>query len=204
MIDDRDGAPARKASRRRLFRAVAAGGAALSLPACAIPPRLPAVPADRSAEASVLGLPNERFRIATAEGQAGFDREAVDALARRRRALNLPDGATLPELNLLAVSGGGENGAFGAGLLNGWTTQGTRPVFDLATGVSTGALTAPFAFLGPAWDGPLREVYTEITPEQVLRRRWLTAAIFDDALADTTPLFETISRYLDERMLAAI
>jgi predicted acylesterase/phospholipase RssA len=192
------------APRRRLFGAMLAGGTAAVLPGCAIPPRLAAVPAERTSEASVLGLPNERFRTMTLRGQAGLDQEVVAALARRRRRLGLPEGALVPEMNLLAVSGGGENGAFGAGLLNGWTAQGTRPVFDLATGVSTGALTAPFAYLGPEWDGPLREVYTAITPEQVLRRRWLTAAIFDDGLADTTPLFETISRYLDERMLAAI
>ncbi|PWS34175.1 patatin [Falsiroseomonas bella] len=192
------------ASRRRLLGVSLGIGSAALLPGCAIPPRLAAVPADRSRHARVLGLPNERFRIATPEGQAAFDREVVDALVRRRRALNLPEGAMVPALNLLAVSGGGENGAFGAGLLNGWTEHGTRPVFDLATGVSTGALTAPFAFLGPDWDGPLRDVYTSITPERVLRRRRITAAIFDDALADTSPLFETISHYLNERMLAAI
>ncbi len=192
------------ASRRALLGATLGIGTATLLPGCAIPPRLAAVPASQSGEARVLGLPNERFRIATPQGQAGFDQEVVAALARRRRALGLPDGAMVPELNLLAVSGGGENGAFGAGLLNGWTTHGTRPVFDLATGVSTGALTAPFAYLGPDWDAALKDVYTAITPERVLRRRRITAAIFDDALADTAPLFDTISHYLDERMLAAI
>jgi hypothetical protein len=193
-----------EASRRRILALPLGIGAAALLPGCAIPPRLSAVPAARAGEARVLGLANERFRILTPEGQAGFDQEVVQALIRRRRALGLPEGATVPELNLLAVSGGGENGAFGAGLLNGWTQHGTRPVFDLATGVSTGALTAPFAFLGPDWDGPLKDVYTAITPERVLRRRRITAAIFDDALADTAPLFETISHYLDTRMLAAI
>ncbi len=196
--------PPRAGSRRRLLGAAAGLGAVGLAPGCAPPPRLAAVPAGRSGEASVLGLPNERFRITTAEGQAGFDQEVVAALVRRRRALGLAEGAPVPELNLLAVSGGGENGAFGAGLLNGWTAHGTRPSFDLATGVSTGALTAPFAYLGPAWDQPLKEVYTAITVDRVLRSRGLTAAIFDDALADTAPLFDTISGYLDARMLRAI
>ncbi|MBP0467009.1 patatin-like phospholipase family protein [Roseomonas sp. PWR1] len=200
----RGGPPPRGGSRRRLLGAAAAVGTAGLAPGCALPPRLDAVPAGRSGEARVLGLPNERFRITTAEGQAGFEREVVDALARQRRALGLRDGASVPEMNLLAVSGGGENGAFGAGLINGWTAHGTRPVFDLATGVSTGALTAPFAFLGSDWDQPLKEVYTAITVDRVLRSRGLTAAIFNDALADTSPLFDTISTYLDERMLAAI
>jgi hypothetical protein len=196
--------PTSRASRRRLLGVTLGIGAATLLPGCAIPQRLAAVPAARSGEARVLGLPNERFRIATPEGQAELDREVVAALERRRRALGLPDGAMVPALNLLAVSGGGENGAFGAGLLNGWTAHGTRPVFDLATGVSTGALTAPFAYLGPDWDEALKDVYTAITPDRVLTRRWLTAAVFDDGLADTSPLFETISHYLDERMLVAI
>jgi predicted patatin/cPLA2 family phospholipase len=204
VIDMPDSHRPSNASRRRILAVPLAIGSAALLPGCAIPPRLAAVPAARAGEARVLGLPNERFRIATPEGQAEFDREVVAALARQRRALNLPDGAPVPKLDLLAVSGGGEDGAFGAGLLNGWTVHGTRPSFDLVTGVSTGALTAPFAFLGPDWDGPLRDVYTAITPDRVLRRRRITAAIFDDALADTAPLFDTISHYLDERMLAAI
>jgi predicted acylesterase/phospholipase RssA len=53
-------------------------------------------------------------------------------------------------VSMLALSGGGEHGAFGAGLLSGWTESGHRPAFNVVTGVSTGALMAPFAFLGPA------------------------------------------------------
>lgn len=204
MTDNSNGCRSSPASRRGALGAAIGLGAASLLPGCAAPVRLPAVPSGRTADARVLGLANERFRIATPEGQAAFDGEVVAALARRRRALRLPEGAMVPELNLLAVSGGGENGAFGAGLLNGWTEHGTRPSFDLTTGVSTGALTAPFAFLGPDWDDELKSVYTDITADRVLRRRRITAAIFDDALADTTPLFETISQYLDERMLAAL
>ena len=66
-----------------------------------------------------------------------------------------------PQLNYLAISGGGENGAFGAGLLVGWTDAGTRPDFKLVSGISTGALTAPFAFVGPAYDDALTEAYDD-------------------------------------------
>jgi len=82
------------------------------------------------------------------------------------------------DLQLLAVSGGGEDGAFGAGLLCGWSQQGSRPVFEVVTGVSTGALIAPFAYLGPAYDDKLRYVYTEISAESVLRKRSPLAALF--------------------------
>jgi len=107
-------------------------------------------------------------------------------------------------VHLLAVSGGGENGAFGAGLLCGWSDNGTRPIFELVTGVSTGALTAPFAYLGSSYDPQLRAVYTEITESDVLSKRYFTAALFDDAMSDNSPLFKTISRYLNDAMLAAL
>src|ERR1700754_4443830 len=73
-------------------------------------------------------------------------------------------------LNLLAISGGGENGAFGAGLMNGWTETGTRPEFEMVTGISTGALSAPFAFMGPAYDQQLKEVYTTTDASRVFRK----------------------------------
>ncbi len=170
-------------------------GLSASVTACAAPERLNAVPRDRTARASVLGLPNERFLPTS--GIAPFEAEVIATLSRRDAV-----GGPMRPLTLLAVSGGGEDGAFGAGLLCGWTEAGTRPVFDLVTGVSTGALTAPFAFLGSAYDAPLREVYTQVTAAQVLRARWLPTAIFTDGLADNTPLFETITRYITPQMVA--
>ena len=108
-------------------------------------------------------------------------------------------------MQLVAVSGGGENGAFGAGQdLCGWSEYGTRPVFELATGVSTGALIAPFAFLGSSYDPQLKAVYTGLTPDGVLLTRAFTAALLDDAMADNAPLFKTISHYVNEAMLAEL
>ena len=107
-------------------------------------------------------------------------------------------------MSYLAVSGGGDNGAFGAGLMNGWTETGTRPEFKMVTGISTGALIAPFAFLGPDYDAALREVYTSMTPEKVFRARGLLAALFDDAMADTSPLAQVIAGYANQKMFDAI
>src|SRR5205085_11837476 len=66
-------------------------------------------------------------------------------------------------VTLLALSGGGSNGAYGAGLLKGWTEKGDRPQFDIVTGISTGALMAPFAFLGSDLDGELELAYTTVS-----------------------------------------
>ena len=190
--------------RRSLLTLAAGSTLAASLPACSIPTRLAAVPRGRSSAATVLGVPNERFFPTEAAGQAGLQREFVAAVQRQLASRGLPPDVPVLELDLLGISGGGENGAFGAGLLNGWTERGDRPSFFLVTGISTGALSAPFAFLGSAWDAKLKSVYTDITLADVLVRRGYTAAIWNDALADTSPLFRTISRYLDEAMLAEI
>jgi predicted acylesterase/phospholipase RssA len=190
------------ASRRHALGLIAGGSIASSLAACGLPERGTAVPAGRATEATVLGLANERFF--PAHGSSALEAEVGLAMDRQARALGLKSHRDLPAWQLLAISGGGENGAFGAGLLCGWTQQGSRPEFELVTGISTGALSAPFAFLGPSYDGQLRSVYTEITPERVLRKRSLAAALFDDAMADNAPLFRLISQYVDAAMLAAI
>jgi predicted acylesterase/phospholipase RssA len=189
-------------SRRRLARLATSGGLAALLPACAVPERGPGVPAGQASRATVLGLPNERFFPAT--GVAPLEAEFAAAVQRLRRTQGLAPTAPMPALQLLAVSGGGENGAFGAGLLCGWTEQGSRPTFELVTGISTGALTAPFAFLGSGYDAQLRAVYTGLSPDKILVKRNISAALFDDALADNHPLFTTISGYMDEKLLAAI
>ena len=89
------------------------------------------------------------------------------------------------EHNYLAISGGGQHGAFGAGLLVGWTAAGTRPEFTLVTGISTGALIAPFAFLGPAYDAQLKEVYTIYSTEDLIKRRHILTTITGDSAAST-------------------
>ena len=104
----------------------------------------------------------------------------------------------------LAISGGGENGAFGAGLLKGWSEAGTRPEFTIVTGISTGALTAPFAFLGSEYDDELEEIYTAYASDQILKRRGPLKAIMSDAAASSKPLQELLRRYIDEEMRRAI
>ncbi len=186
-------------SRRNTLRLLAGGGALVGLSACGEIARGPAVPRSEATRATVLGIPNERFHpiIDTKLAQV----ELAQAAERRRKFYGVATPLDMPDYNMLAVSGGGENGAFGAGLLCGWSEHGDRPVFDWVTGISTGALTAPFAFLGTAYDAKLREVFTNITAKDVLTSRGLIAALNDDALADNAPLFATLSRYLDQQMM---
>src|SRR5208282_2915203 len=100
--------------------------------------------------------------------------EQKQQLLREAKYLHVPPGGEMPTAYLLSLSGGGDNGAFGAGLLVGWTAHGDRPSFKLVTGVSTGALIAPFAFLGSEYDAPLRDVYTNIDKSKVFEERFVT------------------------------
>jgi len=106
--------------------------------------------------------------------------------------------------NYLAISGGGANGAFGAGILAGWTQTGTRPKFTMVTGISTGALTAPFAFLGSDYDNQLKLVYTTTSTSMVTKKRNPLLAPFSDSMVDTKPLRELIATYITTDVIEAI
>jgi len=108
-----------------------------------------------------------------------------------------------PVSNLLAISGGADDGAFGAGLLVGWSDAGTRPVFDLVTGVSSGALIAPFVFLGRERDGQLREIFTKYERKDIYIYN-VHGLIDGSALADDTPLAHLIEKYVDAAFLQEI
>ncbi|MGB3365787.1 MAG: patatin-like phospholipase family protein [Thermodesulfobacteriota bacterium] len=106
------------------------------------------------------------------------------------------------ELNVLALSGGGSNGAFSVGLLNGWQAEGSLPEFKLVTGISTGSLIAPFAFLGGKYVPQIGQLYTNITTDQILKQESLFSIIKGTPyIADTTPLAELMERVIDEQML---
>jgi predicted acylesterase/phospholipase RssA len=111
------------------------------------------------------------------------------------------------EVNVLVLSGGGANGAWGAGILNGWRESASRPRpdFDLVTGVSTGALLATYAFLNdPEYDGRLRKVYTKVENRDIFRKRFLPVALFQDALEASEPLKKLIEREITEEVLRRV
>jgi predicted acylesterase/phospholipase RssA len=109
-------------------------------------------------------------------------------------------------LNMLSISGGGQNGAFGAGFLNGWRESGRRPEFDVVGGVSTGALLATHALLGTeADDAKLEEMYTQVTKDDIYKRRGITSILSGaDSLRDTAPLQALIAKYVTAQTLARV
>lgn len=108
------------------------------------------------------------------------------------------------EIDVLALSGGGDDGAYGAGFLTGWSARGDRPSFDLVTGVSTGALIAPMAFLGAAQDGALRQFYTRTGADRIYRLRVLELVTGGLSAADSAPLARRIAEVVTPDFVAAL
>jgi len=176
----------------------------LGLSGCSTPGRLSAVPASSMAmPGGTVGV--TRFLVAResdsfrAEGLSSLEKEKSWLAASGR----LPEQG-LPPAQLLAISGGGDNGAYGAGFLNGWSASGTRPEFKAVTGVSTGALIAPFAFLGPKYDYVLKQVYTATSQRDIFKKRGVLGGLFGDAMADTRPLAKVIEAYVTPQLLQEI
>jgi hypothetical protein len=180
-------------------RAVLAGvTAALGAAACATS-RGKAVPTELTAQAQPA-VPNIRFF--PERDAEPFVREMLASYAKERAVL-VAAGHTgpLPPAYYLSVSGGGGDGAYGAGLLVGWTEAGTRPVFKMVTGISTGSLIAPFAFAGAKYDPILRDTYTRTTDKDIFKKRNFTAALFKDAMATTRPMGHLVGRYITQALL---
>jgi predicted acylesterase/phospholipase RssA len=162
--------------------------------------RLIAPAEDQAAAAQIPDMGRVRYRVdfdlaaMEEDGRAALLRE-MDVWRKGGHA------GPLPTAHYLAISGGGAKGAFAAGLLNGWTATGNRPEFKIVTGVSTGALIAPFAFLGSEYDAALKEVYTTVTTKDIYIRRGLLAALFGDAIRDNRPLCNLVERHMDEAFI---
>lgn len=181
---------------------VAACATQLSLAGCATPQRLPAVPMSQIAQATTSLGP---VRFLVARESDSFTAEARSALAKEQQWLaSQGRSGELSPAYFLAISGGGDNGAYGAGFLNGWSAAGTRPEFKVVTGISTGALIAPFAFLGPKYDYVLEKVYTTTAQKDIFKKRGIVKAIFGEAMADTRPLAGVIGSYVDRALLDEI
>jgi len=170
-------------------------GAALG--GCATLERLPAVTYAQAKRTDILDIPDARFYVSETKQILNL---AVKASQRR----NLARGVTATRY-FLAISGGGDDGAFGAGLLVGWSDRGDRPEFDVVTGVSTGSLSAPFVFLGRAYDPQLKAVYTETNANDVFQKNApLISALTGDSLTNNAPLRAMIARWLDDEMVRRI
>ncbi|MEM7401353.1 MAG: patatin-like phospholipase family protein [Pseudomonadota bacterium] len=159
------------------------------------------VPENQISNAVVMQAPSIRFwgDDARNEEQTQKKLEAWLALRKQHKFEQ-----TNQSINFLALSGGGEDGSFAAGIITGWTRHGTRPEFDVITGVSAGALASPFVFLGPEYDEILFEVYSNLGNDDIYNTQIFSGLFGGTAILDTRPLKELISHYVTSEVLQKI
>jgi hypothetical protein len=158
----------------------------LALAACTSLPRTPYSAADASSS-----------RVLDIDGLRRYTDEPVTKFRFEKDDLSSTK-------TYLALSGGGADGAYGVGVLNGWTAAGTRPAFSVVSGVSTGGLIAPFAFLGSQYDDTLREVYTSGIASSLLDDPSIIRVLFGSGLFGNKRLRELVARYVGPEILAAV
>lgn len=170
----------------------------LLIAACSTVPRqYPAANAENYIRAEIAGMENIRF---WGDKPAPYMDESIIRLQRA-----IESNPTLQKrVDVLALSGGAEDGAYGAGFLNGWTRRGDRPEFMMVTGISTGALIAPFAFLGSEYDLELKQLFTATSKGDIFFLRPFKALFGGMALGDTTPLKRRISKVIDKDFVEAL
>ena len=176
--------------------------AVLVLSACASePPRNP-VPHELADRAEVVDMPG--IRVWGDEVSDALHKDLVHSIQNEKPGLfpRGPDGAF--QYSALSLSGGGDHGAFGAGFLKGWTESGSRPIFKIVSGISTGALIAPFAMLGKEYDDALQAAYTTVSAADVYKTQSLLGAYWRESLADNHPLENLVHNFVNDEMINAI
>ena len=180
----------------------------LALTGCGTIPLHTTPPEDKAAQAVVSGF-SPNIRAWGDVAPHNLDAVVVKRLAeyKQSHAAYFAEHGVYPPMDYLALSGGGSDGAFGAGILCGWSASGKRPDFTIVTGISTGALIAPFAFLGSDYDPQLRQVYTTLRSENIFMGTLST--VLDGltggmALTDTAPLAKKIEETITPEMFTRI
>ncbi len=165
----------------------------LGLGACTAvrPPGLPSGATD--------ALPDGAISVRSSQGSQEIRRDLAAALAKRLQGRRSDQAFTM-----LALSGGGANGAFGAGVMSGWTSRGDRPEFDVVTGISTGALMAPLVFLGPKLDETLARLYANAQASRIYRDRPIQDVIKELSVKDPGPLRAMIRELINEDFVDAL
>ena len=172
---------------------------AMLLQACSSATVRNPLPAESSDQAAIPGIPDARFW----GDESPLNHEAW--LARSDRELEEAYPALIGvEHNYLALSGGGAKGAFGAGVLAGWSAAGTRPEFEIVTGVSTGALIAPMAFLGSDYDELMEKMYTESKSDDIFVKVRGLSTLWNESAASSAPLRSLLENIVDDAMIKAI
>ena len=174
----------------------------LTVSACTSePPRNP-VPYEHIDRVEVVDMPG--VRVWGDELSDVLHQDLVKSIQDERRSEfpRGPDGAF--QYSGLSLSGGGDHGAFGAGFLKGWSESGSRPTFKIVSGISTGALIAPFALLGSAYDRDLETAYTTVSAADIYETNSIVGAYWRESLSDNHPLQELVHKFVGDKVIDAV
>lgn len=189
-----------KIAKSALLAVIVALSVAVSVTGCATARR--PVPQDLTTKALIGNMDDVRMM----QGQHNTKlQESLLESALHERPGDFPAGPDgVKTYPILAISGGGANGAYGAGLMKGWSEEGSRPVFKVVTGVSTGAISAPYVFLGKEFDCELEKYYTTMSTKDVMAGKGPIGMLFGDSIASNKPLEKVIAAAATPEMLERI
>jgi hypothetical protein len=171
----------------------------LSIQGCATLHSRNAVPMDFDGKVSISGMPDIRSDIDDPDPVV-MQKSLIDSF-REEGPINLLGTRIYP---VLAVSGGGAHGAYGAGLLVGWSKEGSRPAFKIITGVSSGSIIALYAFLGKDYDSQLEQFFTTNSTKDIMKQNSFLSILFGDSFASSAPLAKKISSIVDGVLMAKV
>ncbi len=172
---------------------------ALSIQGCAILHPRKALPLDFNGKVTIDGMPDIRTDLDD-PNPVVMQKSLVESF--RQEGFVNPLGVKI--YPVLAVSGAGANGAYGAGFLIGWHKEGSRPIFKIITGVSSGSIIALYTFLGKDYDDKLEKFFTTTSTKDVVKRKNIFSILFGNSLMSTAPLAKMISGLVDEKLIAKV
>ena len=171
----------------------------LLLQACASVPDRNPLPSDLAEEAQIPNIPHARRW-----GDVAWKYQDEWLAKPKAEIQQKYSGLVGVEHNYLSISGGGANGAYTAGVLVAWSELETRPDFAIVTGISTGALIAPFAFLGSDYDHLIKELYTQTSTEDIFLDRGIIEFLTGDSAVNPVPIRGLLVEYIDDDFLVAL
>jgi hypothetical protein len=163
-----------------------------------------AVPMDMVGKANVGNMTDIRVVMGVQNSGSELIKNAMRSFNEENKDDYAVDSDGKRVYPMLCISGGSSNGAYGAGLLKGWSEEGSRPKFKIVTGVSTGAITAPMAFLGKDYDDMAEQIYTSMSTKDVMAMKGPIRALLSDSMASNKPLAKQLKKFITSEILAKI
>jgi len=176
---------------------------ALSIQGCATMCPRKALPLDFTGKVTINGMPDIRTDIDDPDPVV-MQKSLIDSFKEEDKNAYPTNEHGVRIYPVLAVSGGGANGAYGAGLLRGWSREGSRPLFKIITGVSSGSIIALYTFLGKDYDDQLEKFFTTTSTKDVMRKKNIFFVLFGDSLMSSAPMAKKISSIMDGKVMAKV